>query len=141
MSNHPINEMIGTTMSKIREMVDVNTIIGDPITTASGITIIPVSKVSMGFGSGGSDFATKNQKADSDNAFGGGGGAGISITPVGFLVVNGTNVRLIPVDEPASSTIDRVVELVPELVDKVTGLIDKKKAEKASGGETLELTD
>ena len=130
--SHPINDMIGVTMNKIREMVDVNTIIGTPIETGTGITIIPVSKVSMGFGTGGSDFATKNQKSDADNAFGGGGGAGVAITPVGFLVIQGDNVRLLPVDEPASTTLDRAVEMVPQVMDRITTMVDKKKAEKAA---------
>ncbi len=131
MGNNHISEMLDTTITKIRDMADVNTIVGEPINTASGVTIIPVSKVSIGFGSGGSDFATKNQRTDSENAFGGGGGAGVSIVPVGFLVVNGTNVRLIPVDEPASTTLDRAIELIPELIDKVTTILEKKKNEKS----------
>ena len=123
--NHPIGDLMSTTMQKIREMVDVNTIIGTPIRTDDGITLIPVSKLSFGFASGGSDFATKNQKPEADNAFGGGGGA--------FLIVKGDTVKLLPVAPPANTTVDRVVELVPEMFDKVTGFIDQKKAEDKSG--------
>ena len=124
--NHPINDLMSTTMQKIREMVDANTIIGEPI-QAEGVTLIPVSKLSFGFASGGSDFATKNQKQDADNAFGGGGGAGVNIVPVAFLIVKGDTVKLLPVAPPAGNTVDRVVEMVPELVDKVTGFIEKQQ--------------
>ena len=107
--NHPIGDLMSTTMQKIREMVDVNTIIGTPIRTDDGITLIPVSKLSFGFASGGSDFATKNQKPEADNAFGGGGGAGVNISPVAFLIVKGDTVKLLPVAPPANTTVDRVV--------------------------------
>jgi len=126
---HPISELMGTTMQKIREMVDVNTIIGQPI-QAEGMTLIPVSRLSFGFASGGSDFATKNQKPDANNAFGGGSGAGVNIAPVAFLIVKGDSVKLLPVNPPAGTTVDRVVEMVPELVDKVTGYLDKKQQDK-----------
>lgn len=94
--NHPIGDLMSTTMQKIREMVDVNTIIGTPIRTDDGITLIPVSKLSFGFASGGSDFMTKNQKPEADNAFGGGSGAGVNISPVAFLIVKGDTVKLLP---------------------------------------------
>ena len=122
---HPIGELMDTTMAKIREMVDVNTIIGQPI-QAEGMTLIPISKLSFGFASGGSDFATKNQKADADNSFGGGSGAGVNIAPVAFLIVKGDSVKLLPV-EPPHNTVERVVDMVPEVVDKVTGFIEKQK--------------
>jgi len=114
-------------MQKIREMVDANTIVGDPIPAGDGVTLIPVSRLSFGFASGGSDFTAKNQKPDATNAFGGGSGAGVTITPVAFLIVKGDSVKLLPVSLPAGSTIDRVVELVPDLVDKVTGFIEKQQ--------------
>ena len=122
---HPIGDLMDTTMAKIREMVDVNTIIGQPI-QAEGMTLIPISKLSFGFASGGSDFAGKNQKADADNSFGGGSGAGVKISPVAFLIVRGDSVKLLPV-EPPHNTVDRVVDMVPEVVDKVTGFIEKQK--------------
>ena len=127
--NHPIGDLMSTTMQKIREMVDVNTIIGTPIRTDDGITLIPVSKLSFGFASGGSDFMTKNQKPEADNAFGGGSGAGVNISPVAFLIVKGDTVKLRPVAPPAGNTVDRVVELVPEMFDKVTGYMEKNKKE------------
>lgn len=123
---HPIDTLMTDTMEKIRELVDVNTVVGTPI-QAEGVTIIPISRVSMGFASGGSDFTTKNQKPEADNCFGGGGGAGVNITPIAFLIVHGDNVRLMPLYPPAYTTVDRVVELVPDLVDKVSTLLKEKK--------------
>ena len=128
--NHPLSEMLGDTMSKIREMVDVNTVVGAPITTPDGVTIIPVTKVSIGYGGGGSDFATKNYPAGRDNAFGGGAGAGVTITPVAFLVIRGENVRMLPIAEPASTSVDRLIELLPDLLDKADDFFASRKAAK-----------
>ena len=126
-NTHPINDLMTTTMQKIREMVDVNTIVGQPITTQEGMTLIPISKLSFGFASGGSDFVSKNHKPGESNTFGGGSGAGVNISPVAFLIVKGDSVRLLSVDPPASSTVDRVIEMVPGVVDKVTDFLEKKK--------------
>ena len=131
--NHPISDLMATTMQKIREMVDVNTIVGTPIQTGDGVTLIPVSRLSFGFASGGSDFQTKQQPAGADNAFGGGSGAGVNISPVAFLIVRGDNVKLLPVAPPAGSAVDRVVELVPEMFDKVTDYLEKNKKEDNQG--------
>lgn len=133
---HQIGEIMGVTMDRIKEMIDVNTIVGEPIRTPEGITIIPVSKVSVGFASGGSDFVPKNQTAGKP-PFGGGSGAGVNIAPVAFLVVNKDRVRLLPVAPPAAGVAERVVELVPELVDKVTEFVEKKKEEKDTDTETF----
>ena len=122
--------MLGDTMSKIREMIDVNTVVGAPITTPDGVTIIPVTKVSIGYGGGGSDFATKNYPAGRDNAFGGGAGAGVTITPVAFLVIRGENVRMLPIAEPASTSVDRLIELLPDLLDKADDFLASRKAAK-----------
>ena len=122
---HPINELMSTTMEQIKAMAEANTIVGEPIHTDGGITLIPVSKITCGFASGGTDFTGKNAAAK--NNFGGGAGAGVSITPVSFVIVNGTNVRILPVSPAPASTVDRVVEMVPEMFDKVTDYIDKKK--------------
>lgn len=131
--NHPISDLMATTMQKIREMVDVNTIVGTPIQTGDGVTLIPVSRLSFGFASGGSDFATKAQKPDAENSFGGGSGAGVNISPVAFLIVRGDNVKLLSVAPPAGSAVDRVVELVPEMFDKVTDYLEKNKKEDNQG--------
>ncbi|UOO36900.1 GerW family sporulation protein [Oscillospiraceae bacterium CM] len=125
MDKHPIGDLMETTMQKIREMVDVNTIVGSPILTADGITLIPISKVSFGFASGGSDFQTKHQRENQNNSFGGGSGAGVSIVPVAFLIVKGTSIRLMNISEPAATTVDRIIELVPEVIDKVSELFKK----------------
>lgn len=128
--NHPINDLMSTTMQKIREMVDVNTIVGQPITTPEGITLIPISKLSFGFASGGSDFVSKNQKPGENNTFGGGSGAGVNISPVAFLIVKGDTVRILPVDPPAATAVERVIEMVPEVVDKITTVLEKKNEDK-----------
>ncbi len=123
----PINDLMSTTMEKIREMVDANTIVGQPIRTEDGVTLIPVSRLTFGFASGGSDFVSKNQKPEGPNSFGGGGGAGVNIAPVAFLVVKDGYVRMLPVAAPPNTTVDRVVEMVPEIMDRVTDFIDKKQ--------------
>ena len=136
---HPLGDLMSATMQKIREMVDVNTIVGQPIQTPDGITIIPVSKVSFGFASGGSDFTTKSQQPGKDNCFGGGGGAGVNILPIGFLVIKGDSVRMLPVAPPPGNTADRVIEMVPDLVDKVSGFLKKKEEGGAPEGDTVEF--
>ena len=119
--------MLDSTIAKIREMVDVNSVVGEPITTPDGVTIIPVSKVSVGFGGGGSDFSTKN----GDNPFGGGVGAGVKVTPIAFLIIKEGSVRMIPVATPANTTADRIVEMVPDTLDKVAAFIDSRLEKKA----------
>ncbi len=128
--NHPLSEMMTSSMGKIRDMVDVNTVVGDPITTPDGVTLIPITKVSIGYGGGGSDFPTK---AASDNGFGGGAGAGVKITPMAFLVIRGESVRMLPVAEPASSSIDRIIELVPDVLDRLEDALRTLKEKKAEG--------
>ena len=125
MDKRPISDLMETTMQKVREMVDANTIVGEAISTADGITLIPVSKLSFGFAGGGSDFGKKQETQD---AFGGGIGAGVNIVPVAFIVVKGDSVRLLHVSPPAASTLDRVIETVPEVLEKVTDLFGKDKA-------------
>ncbi len=127
MDRHPIGDLMETTMQKIREMIDVNTVIGQPISTPDGITLIPVSKVSFGFASGGSDFQTKNAAAGAANPFGGGSGAGVKITPTAFLVIKDGNVRILTIAPPPDSTVERVVEMAPELIDKIADIFNKDK--------------
>ncbi len=121
--------MLDNTISKIREMVDVNSVIGTPITTPDGVTIIPVSKVSVGFGGGGSDFVSKNAN-NQENPFGGGAGGGVKVTPICFLIVKDGAVRMMPVAAPANSTADRIVEQVPDLLDKIASFIDTRTEKK-----------
>ena len=116
--------MLESTIAKIRQMVDVNSVIGDPI-TAGDVTIIPISKVSVGFGGGGSDYVSKNTNK-AENPFGGGVGAGVKVTPMAFLVIKDGSVRMLPVATPANTTADRLVEQVPDLLDKVSAFIESK---------------
>lgn len=119
---HPLNDLMRSTMEKIREMVDTNTIVGQPINTPDGVTLIPISKVSFGFGSGGGDYgATQPQN------FGGGSGAGVKIVPVAFLVIKDGTTRVLPVSLPPVSTVDRLVDMAPDILDKVEKYFDKKK--------------
>lgn len=123
--------MLDSTIAKIREMVDVNSVVGEPITTQDGVTIIPISKISVGFGGGGSDFVSKHVNHH-ENPFGGGVGAGVKVTPVAFLIVKDGSVRMLPVAMPASTTADRIVEQVPDLLEQIASFIDsrtKKDAE------------
>ena len=124
--------MLESTIAKLREMVDVNSVVGSPITTPDGVTIIPISKISVGFGGGGSDFASKNAKPG-EMPFGGGAGAGVNITPVAFLVVRGESVRMLPVAEPASTSMDRLIEQLPDLLDKAESIMKQKRLAKEEG--------
>ena len=121
--------MLENTISKIREMVDANSVVGEPI-VAGDVTIVPISKVSIGYGGGGSDFTTKNS-GEKENPFGGGVGAGVKVTPVAFLVIKEGNVRVLPVAAPANTTADRLVEMVPDTLDKITSFIESHKGKKA----------
>ena len=123
--------MLENTIAKIREMVDVSSVIGDPITTPDGVTIIPVSKVSVGFGGAGSDYVSKNMNKH-ENPFGGGAGGGMKIVPIGFLIVKEGSGRMLPVAAPANTSTDRLVEQIPDTLDKIVSFIDshfKKKEE------------
>lgn len=117
--------MLENTIAKIREMVDVNSVVGEPITVGNDITIIPISKVSIGLGGGGSDFVSKNPNHQ-ENPFGGGVGAGIKVTPMAFLVIKEGSVRMLPVAAPANTTADRIVELVPDTLDKIAAFVDSR---------------
>lgn len=128
MSDCSINNMVDTTIEKIKHLVDVNTIIGETIKLDDGTTIIPVSKVSYGFASGGSEFPGK--KVNNDSLFGGGSGAGVTISPVAFLTVNKNgNIKVLHA-EPFSSTTEKVIDLVPDMVDKIGSIV--KKSDKKS---------
>jgi len=134
MREHPIEGLMSAAMISIQDMVDVNTIIGDPIETNNGIVIIPISKVCFGFAAGGSEFneetideynkKEREEKVQYKLPFGGGSGAGVSINPVAFLVVQDKNVKLLPVNH--SSAIDKLLDYVPDLFDKVNEIMTKK---------------
>ena len=138
MNEHPIENLMITAMSSIQNMVDVNTIIGEPIETQVGITIIPISKVSFGFAAGGSEFRGETlkeyNKKDKDEEiqyklpFGGGAGAGVSINPVAFLVVQEGSVKLMPVDH--DSCLDKILDYVHDLMQKLNEMFNKSIQEK-----------
>ena len=125
-NEHPVQETLRVTMDEIRNMVDANTIIGQPITCSGGTTVIPISKVSFGFASGGSDLPTKVAK----DMFGGGGGAGVNITPVAFLVIMPNDVKLLQLSVNAS-TPNAIINMVPDIMDKITGFLAGKQEKKA----------
>ncbi len=137
MAEHPIEGLMDTAMSNIKAMVDVNTIVGNAVTTPDNTVIIPISTVSFGFAAGGSEVSgKKNNVIDGAQQplFGGGAGGGANVKPVAFLVVGGGNVRLLPITE-TSSPVDKLIDLMPEMVDKVNGAVSslkKKKKEKES---------
>ena len=137
MSEHPINSIMDTSLKKIKELIDVNSIIGDPITAPDGTTIIPISKVTYGFASGGSDLPTKK---DSKDCFGGGAGAGVTIQPVGFLSISKGNVKFIPI-EKYDGAADRIVGMIPEAFDKISSFIKKDKADKTDLENDLDSVD
>ena len=120
----PLRDVMNSTMEKVREMVDANNIVGAPITTPDGVTLIPVSRLSFGFGCGGGDYGKQAPK------FGGASTAGVKVEPVAFLVVKDGVTRVMPVALPAVGTVDRVIDLVPQVMDRVENFIDKKKAAK-----------
>lgn len=124
-----LSNMIENTLSKVKEMISVNDVVGTPITTPEGVTIIPISKVSVGFGGGGSDFVSKNANKQ-ENPFGGGVGGGVNVVPVAFIIIKGDSVRMLPVAAPANTTADRVVELVPDVLDKISAFVDSRTEKK-----------
>lgn len=120
-----VSDVLSASMSKVREMVDANTVVGTPISVNEGTTLIPISKINFALASGGADMASK--LAGQSGTFGGGAGCGVKITPVAFILIQGERVRVLPVDEPANTAIERVVEQLPALVDKISDLIAGRK--------------
>ena len=145
MAGHPIEGLMFTAMNSIKDMIDVNTIIGDPIQASNNIVVIPVSKVSLGFAAGGSEFKGETvdeyNKRDKDEQiqyrlpFGGGAGAGVSINPVAFIVIQGDSVKMIPACN--STSLDRLLDYIPDLFEKVSGMINKKMQDKKETTEKI----
>ena len=121
MAEKPVQELMASALEKMRDLVDSNTVIGSPIYTQDGTTILPISKISFGFVSGGTDFATKTQK----DLFGGAASAGGSVTPVGFLVIREGSVKLMQLAE-GGATVDRLINMMPEVIDRIEGFVAKK---------------
>lgn len=128
--NLNLSNMLSSNIEEIKKMVDANTVVGEAIKTDDGVTIIPISKISIGFGGGGSDFVSKNPNTK-ENPFGGGMGAGVKVTPVAFLIIKDGNVRMLPVAAPANTTADRLVEMIPDTLDKIVGFVDSHMEKKA----------
>ena len=130
MKNQSAEKILATTIERVRDLVDVSTIVGEPIQVSADITIIPISKVTYGFASGGSDFPSKNNV----ELFGGGGGAGITINPVAFLVCNKGEVTIKHITA-SDNAAERAVNLIPEMFDKVTNFVDRQKHAAANNAE------
>lgn len=130
---HPIGDLMQTAMASIKDMVDVNTVIGEPVQTDGGTTVIPISKVSFGYVTAGGDISSQEKaaaKSEGDFPFAGGSGAGVSVQPVGFLVVNGDSVRMLPAT--CQTVADRVVELIPTVMEDVKNLLGKSGQDQTS---------
>lgn len=126
MNEHPIDNLMKSTMENLKDMIDVNTVIGDTIITGDGSSIVPISKVSFGFASGGSEFGTASKVSDLNTCkhpFGGGSGAGVTVKPVAFLVLRNDTIRLLHVDQ--DNTYDRIVDSVPQILDTLKGILNK----------------
>lgn len=128
MEKHPIESLMGTSMESIREMVDVNTVVGDPVQTQDGSTIIPISKVSFGFVAGGGEYGMPAMQAEADMPFAGGAGAGVSVHPMGFLVCSQSGVRLLSAS--CSSPMERIVEMIPQALEGIRALGEEEEAPK-----------
>ena len=127
MDKNPIGELMQNTMENVRSILKVDTVVGDPIYTPDGIMLVPISKISVGFGGGGVEF---NQKKVGENRpYGGGNATGVKIEPIGFLIVKDGTVRMVNVTPPANTTVDRIIDLVPQVMDRVDAFIDKQKAD------------
>ena len=129
MDNHPIENLMRSTMESLKDMIDVNTIVGDPVESPDGTTIIPISRVCFGFASGGSEFnSIKTSDSSNQYPFGGGSGAGVTVKPVAFLVVKNDSVRLLSVDQ--QNTYDKIVDTAPQVIDIIKGMFNKDKCNK-----------
>jgi len=121
---NPIGELMETTMENVKNVLKVDTVVGEPIFTPDGITLVPISRISLGFGGGGVEFGTK--KAGTDSPYGGGSATGVRIDPIGFLVIKDGVVRMVNITPPANNTVDRIIDLVPQVLDRVDAFINKQ---------------
>jgi len=126
-NNNPIGELMQTTMDSVKNILKVDTVVGDPIFTPDGITLVPVSRISVGFGGGGIELTSK--KDGESKPYGGGNATGVKIDPIGFLVIKEGNVRMVNIMPPASTTVDRLIDLVPQVMDRVDEFINRTKEE------------
>lgn len=135
---HPIEGLMKTAMESIKEMVDVNTIVGDPVETPDGSVIIPISRVACGFAAGGGEFETggNGQKEQVMPGFGGGSGAGVSVQPVGFLVVGQGQVRLLPVD--GNALYDRIIDMTPQIINQIQTMVERLRGNNQQTAQTVQ---
>jgi len=124
---NPIGELMQSTMENVKNMLKVDTVVGEPIYTPDGITLVPISRISVGFGGGGVEFAPKKEGG---RPYGGGNATGVKIEPIGFLIVKDGSVRMVSVTPPANTTVDRVIDLVPQVMARIDSFIEKNKEEK-----------
>ena len=122
---NPIGELMQSTMDNVRSMLKMDTVVGDPIVTPDGITLGPISRISVGFGGGGVEFSAS--KIGQERPYGGGNATGVKIEPIGFLVIKDGIIRMINVTPPASTTVDRIIDLVPQVMDRIDNFIEKQK--------------
>ena len=136
MDNNPIGALMQNTMESVKNILKVDTVVGDPIYTPDGITLVPISKISVGFGGGGVELGSKKagggveftaKKSGEDRPYGGGNATAVKIDPIGFLVIKEGTVRMVNVTPPASNTVDRIIDLVPQVMDRVDAFIEKQK--------------
>ncbi|AND84559.1 sporulation protein YtfJ [Clostridium tyrobutyricum] len=136
MDSHPIENLLKSTMENLKDMIDVNTIVGNAVESKDGSLIVPISKVSFGFASGGSEFDTsKKDESKPDYPFGGGSGAGVTVKPVAFLVTKGDSIRLLSLDQ--NSTYDKIVDSVPQIMDYIKDMVCSKKSKDKSSDDTV----
>lgn len=124
---NPIGELMQSTMDNVKNILKVDTVVGEPIYTPDGITLVPISRISVGFGGGGVEFTPKKE---GNRPYGGGNATGVKINPIGFLVIKDGVIRMINVTPPASNTVDRIIDLVPVVMDKVDAFIAKQNGDK-----------
>lgn len=125
MDNNPIGVLMQNTMESVKNILKVDTVVGDPIYTPDGITLVPISRISVGFGGGGMELSSK--KPGEPRPYGGGNGTGVKIEPIGFLVIKDGSVRMVNVTPPANTTVDRLIDMVPQVIDRVDAFITKQQ--------------
>ncbi len=126
MEENPIGRLMNTTMENVRNVLKTDTVVGDPITTPDGMMLVPISRISIGFGGGGIELNSK-RSADT-RPYGGGNATGVKIEPIGFLIIKDGSIRMVNVTPPANNTVDRIIEMVPQVIDKVDAFIEKQKS-------------
>lgn len=144
MDEHPIQELMTTAMESLKEMIDVNTIIGDPVECSDGTIIIPVSKVGFGFAAGGSEFQFQGSSAEEGSSeelpFGGGSGGGVSVTPVAFLIVQPSGIKMVHLDD-STHFYEKIIELAPQAVEKITKILKESNKKETKAKEKTSLKD